>query len=66
MSQAVQDFIMRLREKLSDHGVDMETVDGIVEEVLAEYEREPGDIYGIGWAVLVHEGFVGVAQELRP
>jgi len=62
MSLAIKDFITGLRAKMNEREVGPQTQEAIVDEILTEYEAIPGDIREIAWAVLVNNGFVGLAN----
>lgn len=62
MSLEIKDFITGLREKMDEREVGSQTQEAILDEILTEYENVPGDIREIAWAVLVHSGFIGLAN----
>lgn len=62
MSLEIKDFITSLREKMNEREIGPQTQEAILDEILTEYESIPGDIREIAWAVLVNNGFLGLAN----
>jgi len=64
MSLTVKNFITDLRARMRVKRVSDEDQELLVDEILIEYEAMPGPIHTIAWAVLVHSGYYGLANDV--